>query len=356
MILKYKKLYFIIVFVVAAAIMADRSALPLNNGAPDKEVKGRKEVIAPDDYTSSKLPMVLYSMLMEDSAFLKGEKFKGSLIGGKIIGIPASLRSKTGKNDRLLLAYTRLNGSRVYIIIPREKISYFSKKIRKKEKIYFSFIPVGIYYQAPLVSFLDSYGDEESVKKVISGGIAEYYPVREGDQWSIIIGTNLKQIKYTITEVKGNTAKGTVRESIPGSPESEKPGELVVAFSADTVTVLESGTDAAGLQFKSSDVILKGPLKIGTRWTVSRDDQDKKREIIALNTSVVIGEKQYENVLVVREDSIVKSSDQQIYYAAAYYFYSRGIGFIGCKITAANSTDTIKNYDTIEDWFIKRSD
>ncbi|HDP79442.1 MAG TPA: hypothetical protein ENN21_01220 [Spirochaetes bacterium] len=353
-----KRTILFIGMIVMSIVMVTPAAVPAGDMGDDdilgREVRGDPGA---EQFRNTDLPTALYSMLVEDYGFLKERRFKGSLTALRITAVPKALRLPGSRGYRLLAASTLRKGYRVYVIIPTVDVKYFSGKIRKRERVYITYTPYGVYGGAPVLKLDGKIGVEEKVEKgVISGAMARYYPAKEGDEWKVIIGNNLRVLNYKIDEIKGSTARGSVRETTPGGTEPDKVNTLLIIYDNTSITVIEGGTDSMGQQFKSSDLVLKAPLKIGTRWDARKEDQVKKREIVAVNTSVEIDGRQFGDVLVVREDSIIKVDEQKRYYAATYYFYSGGVGFIGCKITAADTPESIKTHENIDDWFIKRSD
>ncbi len=301
------------------------------------------------------LPRVSFKLLIEDSEFLKGEKFKGILYPRKFTRAPWALVPVVGKNKNILIACSRSGKNSMYVIVPETVKKRITRLIKARGRMYFIYTPVSTLGNMPVVQMIDEVTAEPAADTLIPSELSRYYPAIKGSKWTIEVGRRVRIIEYEILEIKKNYAKGTKREIIPGKTGSEKINDFYIYYDRDKITTVEEGFNSAGVPYKQSDVILKTPLSIGTRWSVKTDNEERKREIAGVHDTVTVGVREFKDVAVVREDSSVQSEGGG-YFAVTYYFYALDVGFIGCKIDSADQIENLKQYNQIDDWFIQRSE
>lgn len=321
--------------------------------APDRSYRSGKAVVT----DNAKLPRLTYRMLLNDHDFLKGEKFYGTLYPIRVSDVPSALRRKAGADTRLLKASITSRKHALYVIIPKSGAGRVSEFAKKKKQLSIVYTPLGVHAGLPLISLIEEIGAESGERistDFFATGIARYYPAPKGARWTIAVGRNVRLLEYEISASEKGKVSGIRRESVPGRPESEKITPFRVDYTGNSIAVAVESRDANGQASFKSDVLVKGPLKKGVRWISSADGVERQREILSTNDTVVIGEIEYRDVLVVREDSRLSAGDDSTYVAVTYYFYAPGVGFIGCKIDSAESPDSIRPHGEIHEWFMSR--
>jgi hypothetical protein len=339
-----------VVSIIATAVVFAQAP-----GKDDRSNRGRNTVVS----KHAEFPRLTYRMLQNDYDFLKGEKFTGTIYPAKILPMPAGLRKKAGADTRLVRAAVASGKHALYVIIPKSAADRVSELARKKKVLSMVYTPVGAYGGLPLIRLVEEYGDDTArsiPKDFFTTGIAQYYPAQKDARWTIAIGKNVRLLEYEVSETMKGKARGVRRESIPGRPDSEKMTPFVVEYAANSITVSVETRDGTEQPLLKSDVLIKGPLQNGNRWTSVSDGIERQREIISTNETVMPGGIEYRDVLVVREESKLSAGDNSDYFAVTYYFYAPKIGFIGCKIDSAESANSIRPHTEISEWFMHRID
>ncbi len=307
----------------------------------------------------AEFPRLTYRMLRNDHDFLKNEKFMGTIYPLKIIKMPASLKKIAGADTRLVKAAISSRKHSLYVIIPQNGASRVSELARKKKAISLVYTPIGVYGNLPLIRLIEEIATDSEdaiTTDFFARGIARYYPAPKGDRWKITIGKNVRLLEYEVVESLGGRARGIRRESVPANPGSEKRTPFMVEYSENSVTVSIETLDEMGQPVLKGDVLIRGPLKKGTRWISTADGLERQREIISTNETVVIDGIEYRDAVVVKEESNLSAGDDSTYTAVTYYFYAPKIGFIGCKIDSAESAGYIRPHEEIPDWFMRRTE
>jgi hypothetical protein len=302
------------------------------------------------------IPRLSYKMLREDPEFLAGEKFKGIVLPAHAVKMPRSLTSSVAGKSVLFMARTSKGNHPVYVIVPAEGRKEVERLVKPKKRLFLVYTPVTAYKGVPVIHLLENIGAEAVEAMTVKTGIAKYYPAPAGLAWRMVVGRNVRILEYEILEQKRNYAKGVKREIMPGRQDPVRTTEIHIYYEKDRVKVVEEGIDALGASFKQSDVVIKTPLKVGASWTVSMSGEERKREIAGVGESVIAGSREYKDVLVVREEAVTGTPDGSSYFSVTYYFFGAGVGFIGCKIDAADVRENLKPPDQIEEWFIQRAD
>lgn len=301
------------------------------------------------------LPRLKYRLLLEECGFLAGIKFEGAVHPVKIQRIPEQLRKKSGKGAVLVLARTRHSKHLLYVLVPPDVQSRVRGIVKSKGRLSFIYTPMEIYAGLPVVKLLEDLGAPPRKGVSFKTGIARFFPAEKGSTWRIHVGEDVRILEYEIIETGNGYAKGVKREIIPPEMTLTRTSNITISYENKKITVTEQGEDSLGASFTTTDVALHMPLEIGTKWSISGGPAEQTREIVAVRDTVAVGNREYKDVIVVREESAVGSGESG-YFGVSYYFYAADVGFIGCKIHFADSRENIKPYGQIEEWFLKRSD
>ncbi|HSV96553.1 MAG TPA: hypothetical protein VLM75_06410 [Spirochaetota bacterium] len=339
----------VISIILAASVFAQ---------APEKDAPAnRVRNVVVSKY--AELPRLTYRMLQNDHDFLKGEKFQGAIYPVKILKMPAGLGKTAGADMRLVRATIANRKHSLYVIIPKNAAIRVSELARKKKVLSLVYTPVGVYGGLPLIKLIEESDDDPAGSisaDFFKTGIAQYFPAPKDARWTIAVGKDIRLLEYEVSEILKGKARGIRRESIPGRPDSEKMTPFIVEYSANSITVSVEARDGMERPVLKSDVLIRGPLKNGTRWISAADGVERQREIISTNETVMAGEVEYRDLLVVKELSKLSSGGDSTYIAVTYYFYAPKVGFIGCKIDSAESANSIRSHAEISDWFMRRID
>jgi hypothetical protein len=314
------------------------------------------EYAAFEDPRYGNIPRLSYMILNEDPDFLAGEKFKGILLPAYSVKMPRSLSSRVPAKSVLFMARTSKGNHPVYVIVPAEGRKEVERLIKPRKRLFLVYTPITVHKGIPAVRLLENIGAEAAETMTVKTGIAKYYPAPAGLSWRMVVGRNVRVLEYEILEQKRNYAKGVKREIVPGRQDPVRTTEIHIYYEKDRVKVVEEGVDALGASFKQSDVVVKTPLTVGASWTVSMSGEERKREIVGVGESVIAGSREYKDVLVVREEAVTGTPEGTSYFSVTYYFFGAGVGFIGCKIDAADVRENLKPPGEIEEWFIQRTD
>lgn len=336
---------------MATVIMA---AMTAGAARPRGDAEGRSEAFAGADY-----PRLTYRMLLNDSDFLKGERFSGVIYPRVIVKSVPAVRRITGPGMRMVKAVITSRKYALYLILPDDSVPRVSSLIRSKKSLHLVYSPVGLYAGLPVIRLIRDAGaeDEKGIPKdYFSTGIARYYPANPGAKWTIAIGKNVRLLEYEITEARPGRASGLRRESVPGRPDLDKSTPFMVEYTKDSVTVSVETRDDAGRATMKGDLLIKGPVARGTRWISAPEGVERRREIIATDATISTDAAEYRSAVVVKEETRVKAGDDLQYVAVTYYYYAPGVGFLGCKIDSAETPEGIRPYEEISDWFMQRID
>ena len=336
---------------VATVIMA---AMITGAAGPGWGIDVRPESSAGHDY-----PRLTYRMLLNDGEFLKGEKFTGVIYPREIMKSVPAVRRITGPGMRMVKAVTTGRKYALYVVIPEGSVPRISSLIGKNKPFPLVYSPVGLYAGLPVIKLIRDPGaeDEKSVAKdYFSTGIASYYPGNPGAKWTIAIGKNVRLLEYEITEARPGISIGLRQESVPGRPDLDKRTPFMIEYTKNSVMVSMETRDETGQAAMKGDILIKGPIVSGTRWVSVVDGIERRREITSTDAAVTTDTAEYRSVMVVKEESSVKTGDGVQYIAVTYYFYAPGVGFLGCKIDSAETPEGIRPYEEISDWFMQRVD
>ncbi len=334
---------------IPAAEQSDESA----NIIGDEELSDRTSSSPPAE--SRGLPRLKYRLLLEEHEFLAGVKFEGAVYPVRVQKIPASLRKISGRRAMLALARTRHAKYSLYIIVPPEIQPHVRSLVKSKGKLSFIYTPTGVYGGLPVVKLLEDFGAPPAQEASFKTGIARFFPVEKGSRWKINVGENVRILEYEILETGKGYAKGVKREIVPPNTESTRTSNITISYDNKKISLTEEGTDALGSPYKIIEAVLQMPLEIGSKWSVPGGSAEQAKEIVAVHDTVSVGQKEYKDVIVTREESTVAGGGSS-YFGVTYNFYAADVGFIGCKIHFADSRENIKPYGEIEEWFLQRSE
>ena len=318
------------------------------------DVEGRPERDAGDMY-----PRLTYRMLLNDGDFLKGEKFTGVVHPREILKPVAKLRRISGKDMRVVKALTTSGKNALYVIVPAASLPRISKLIKKNKSLDLVYTPAGLYAGLPLIKLVgEERGGDEAGESLpdFGAGIASYYPGEKGRRWTIVIGDRLRLLEFEITDVRPGISRGLRHESVPGRPDLDVSNPFMIEYAKNSVSVSIGAPGDDGQAAMKGDLLIKGPVAVGTRWTSTSGGVLRQREIVATNIIVSTGSSEYNNAIVIKEVSDVTAGDNLRYIAVTYYFYAAGFGFVGCKIDSAETPEGIRSYEDIDEWFMRRAD
>ncbi|HNV45819.1 MAG TPA: hypothetical protein PKJ16_02180 [Spirochaetota bacterium] len=140
-------------------VLKSRPAQPLDTGK-DIAIKDRKGSDV-DGGDFGKLPRATYKMLVHDYRDLKDEKFRGSLYPVRFVKRPPrALRRHGGEDDAVLLMSTKSGRSRLYVIVPEEKVDDIKESIKERARINFIYTPVSLHTERgkryPVLRLIDT--------------------------------------------------------------------------------------------------------------------------------------------------------------------------------------------------------
>lgn len=328
------------------------------------EKTGTAEVETDEPADFNSCPRVPYRILKADYEFLKDERFRGIVFPERIINVPPVLSKFSEKGSQIVIAGTNEKKYTIYVIIPKNKIKRVVEFIAKKKPLYFLYTPVALYKDVPVVKLIDGKGEKKQVQDLkvkkteptsFKTGFFKYFPAETGSKWSIIVGKNLRVLEYEITETASNYVKGVKREVVPGKDNSEKTSEYFIYYDKNKISTVEKGLDAAGNKFSKQELILQFPVTIGAKWNVGQDEMGATREVIG-NENITVGDREYKDVVIVRDYVESKGQGAESFFAVTYHFYGADIGYLGCKIDTAFAKDGLREYNQIDEWFMQRSE
>ncbi|GEM_PF-789516 len=354
-----RMIIFMMLFLLIALIAAPQRIYAAERSDMEGSINGDEELSDRGSGSlgekSRGLPRLKYRLLLEECGFLAGIKFEGAVYPVKIQRIPEQLRKKSGKGAVLVLARTRHAKHLLYVLVPQEIQSRVRGLVKSKGRLGFIYTPMEMYDGLPVVKLLEDLGAPPRKGVSFKTGIARFFPAEKGSTWRIHVGEDVRILEYEILETGSGYAKGVKRELVPPEMSPTRTSKITISYENKRITVTEEGEDSLGASFTTTDIALHMPLEIGTKWTVSGGPAEQTREIVAVHETVTVGNREYKDVIVVREDSTVGSGESG-YFGVSYFFYAADVGFIGCKIHFADSRESIKPYGQIEEWFLKRSD
>jgi len=109
------------------------------------------------DYST--VPRATYKQLISDYKSLQGNIFQGSLYPKKIFKIPSSLNINAQAGDRLILLTTKSQKNKLYLMINKDQIPDFRKKISSGELMDFVYSPLDVYKTKegtyPVIKFVE---------------------------------------------------------------------------------------------------------------------------------------------------------------------------------------------------------
>ncbi len=325
----------------SGTITGDKELSDRTSGSPPAEGRG--------------LPRLKYRLLLEEYEFLAGVKFEGAVYPVRVQKIPASLRKISGKRAILALARTGHAKHSLYIVVPPEIQPHVRALVKSKGKLSFVYTPMGAYGGLPVVRLLEDLGAPPAQEASFKTGIARFFPAGKGSRWKINVGENVRILEYEILETGKGYAKGVKREIVPPNTESIRTSNITISYDNKRISLTEEGTDALGSPYTTTEVVLQTPLEIGAKWSVPGGSAEQTKEIIAVRDTVTVGQREYKNVIITREESTVAGGGSS-YSGVTYNFYAADVGFIGCKIHFADSRENIKPHGEIEEWFLQRSE
>ncbi len=125
---------------------------------------------APDDFSRAPnrgdlvdyntLPRASVKQLTKEYRSLREELFRGSLYPKKFFRITRRLRKHAQKNERLVLVSTKSGKFKVLMLINKNMVGEFKKKIKSKDRLDFVYNPVDVYKRKrrraiPVIRFVD---------------------------------------------------------------------------------------------------------------------------------------------------------------------------------------------------------